>query len=390
MACFTLLFIIILTTVRKVTLLNCSDQLLPAASGDDIPYSQQVAPLQYCLVDNCTIMMVNTGEKLDIVYTTDSLIVATPTDGHTSVVIAKLEKELPCFTPLSSSDQDINGKFIGSLALATLISIVSGYNAVVHLLFKELRNTFGKLVMLYSLSVVMQCAVIVIMLIMHHAIAVNSWVICQITTTAYMAVSISVDSFATCVLTHLAYVLYRSYNRASEISMGRAKHLLRKYIACTVGQMAFFLAVIIIYDLLSGTGRYTLQSDGHCIFFNEKSYTTFYILEVSIIINKVAQIAMLAIYLSYFYKINKSISRQHSHKLSIVAITMGATVGLSQLIWIADGITGGSYSDIVGITGAVFFLLQHCVITINFMCTDKMSRLCKERFQHNQVTSNAN
>jgi len=274
MARFTLLFIVILTTVSKVTLLNCSDQLL-TASGDDMPDSQQVAPLQYCLVNNCTIMMVNTGEKLDVVYTTDSLIVATPTDGHTSVVIATLEKELPCFTPSSSSDQGINGQFIGSLALAMVISIVSGYNAVVHLLFRELRNTFGKLVIHYSLSVVMQCAVIVIMLIMHHAIAVNSWVICQIITTTYMAVSTSVDSFATCVVTHLAYVLYRSYNRASEISMGRAKHLLGKYIACTVVQMAFLLAVIISYDLLSGTGRYTLQSDGHCIFFNESSYTTF-------------------------------------------------------------------------------------------------------------------
>ena len=69
---------------------------------------------------------------------------------------------------------------------------------------------------------------------------------------------------------------------------------------------------------------------------------------------------------------------------------MGATVGLSQLIWITDGITGGNYSDIVGITGAISFLLQQCVITINFMSTDKMSQLCKERFQHNQVTPNAN
>jgi len=56
---------------------------------------------------------------------------------------------------------------------------------------------------------------------------------------------------------------------------------------------------------------------------------------VSTIINKFAQIAMLVVYLSYFYKISRSISRQHSHKLSIVAITMGATIGLSELIWMA-------------------------------------------------------
>ena len=51
-------------------------QQLPA-SGDD--HLQQVTTLQYCLLDNCTIMMIETGKELDIVYTTDSLIVTIPT-----------------------------------------------------------------------------------------------------------------------------------------------------------------------------------------------------------------------------------------------------------------------------------------------------------------------
>ena len=66
---FCLLFIL---TVSKVASLLCSDQQLPASGDDDL---QQVSTLQYCLVDDCTIMIIDTGEKLDIVYTTDSLIV---------------------------------------------------------------------------------------------------------------------------------------------------------------------------------------------------------------------------------------------------------------------------------------------------------------------------
>ena len=96
MACLTLLFIVILTTVSKVTSLHCSDQQLPPSGDDDL---QQVTTLQYCLVDHCTIMKINTGEKLDIVYTTDSLTVTTPTDGHTSEVITRLENELLCLEP---------------------------------------------------------------------------------------------------------------------------------------------------------------------------------------------------------------------------------------------------------------------------------------------------
>ena len=93
MACLTLLFIVILATVSKVTSLYCSDQQLPASGDVDL---QQVTTIQYCLVDDCTIMKIDTGEKLDIVYTTDSLIVTTPTDGHTSKVTARLENELHC------------------------------------------------------------------------------------------------------------------------------------------------------------------------------------------------------------------------------------------------------------------------------------------------------
>ena len=90
-------FHVTLTTVNKVTSLHCSDQQIPASGDDDL---QQVTTLQYCLVDNCTIMMIDTGEELDIVYTTNSLIVTTPTGAQTSMMIAKQESEIPlvaCF-----------------------------------------------------------------------------------------------------------------------------------------------------------------------------------------------------------------------------------------------------------------------------------------------------
>jgi len=56
---------------------------------------------------------------------------------------------------------------------------------------------------------------------------------------------------------------------------------------------------------------------------------------------------------------------------------MGATTSLSQLIWMANAISGDQYLAITQITGALFLLLQQCVITINFMCTNEMSHLCK-------------
>jgi len=148
MACLTLLFIVILTTASKVTSLHCS-QL--SASGDD--HLQQVTTLPYCLVDDCTIMKINTGEKLDIVYTTDSLIVTTPTDGHTSEVIVRLENELPCL----NFDGAFDNYQLAEIVEFSLITVVSGYIITMHVMFKELRNLLGKLLLMYNIAVVGMC-----------------------------------------------------------------------------------------------------------------------------------------------------------------------------------------------------------------------------------------
>ena len=64
MACSTLLFIAILT-VSKVTSFSCSNhQPSGSTSGDDVPAPQQVATLQYCFIDNCTVMRSDSREKL--------------------------------------------------------------------------------------------------------------------------------------------------------------------------------------------------------------------------------------------------------------------------------------------------------------------------------------
>ena len=49
---------------------------------------QKNSTLQYYQIDNCTIMRIDTGQQLDIVYTTQSLI---PTDGQTFMIISKNE-----------------------------------------------------------------------------------------------------------------------------------------------------------------------------------------------------------------------------------------------------------------------------------------------------------
>jgi len=97
-------------------------------------------------------MMIDTGEELDVVYTTDSLVVATPIDGHTSIMISKLKDELPCNVP-TNEDEDRTAILIVYMVVTTLVLAKSVYVVVVHLMFKQLRNLMGKLLLLYCLIV---------------------------------------------------------------------------------------------------------------------------------------------------------------------------------------------------------------------------------------------
>ena len=298
MASVALLFVVILTTISKVTSLHCSDQHLPA-SGDDDP--QQVTTLQYCLVDNCTIMMIDTGEELDIVYTTDSLIVATPTNGLTSMVIAKLEEDLPCFTP---STNHSTATFIGTIGMALLIATVSGYNFVVHLVFKQLREpVVGRLLLFYSLALVLRCSIALTLLMMHLKIEVNSQVVCQIGTISYQTASMIIHAFGACILTHIAYVMRCNYH-ISRVSKEMSESLFKRYMVYILGMVMFFLVAMISFDVITGAGRYTLQPDGHCILINHPLYDTIWLPKISLVINKYIQIAMFAVFLYYFYKLN--------------------------------------------------------------------------------------
>jgi len=128
------LFFIIILTVTEAASLHCGfDQHLPASGDDGFPDVQQV---EYCLIDDCTMIRIDTGERLDIVCTTNNLIITTPTDGRTStVVIVKQQNELPCYG-LGVDDQKVY--FVPSVLFCALSIVAGGYIAGLHLVFKKL------------------------------------------------------------------------------------------------------------------------------------------------------------------------------------------------------------------------------------------------------------
>ena len=81
MAYLTLFLITILTLAIGTTSIYYSDVQSPASGSPNTDLSQ-VTTLQYCVIDNCTIMRIDSGQQLEIVYTTESLLIVTPIGGQ--------------------------------------------------------------------------------------------------------------------------------------------------------------------------------------------------------------------------------------------------------------------------------------------------------------------
>ena len=302
MVWLTLLFVVTLTTVSKVTSLHCSDQQLPASGDDDL---QQVTTLQYCLVDNCTIMMIDTGEELDIVYTTNGLIVATPTDGHTSMMITKQKNEVPC---KKHSNMDLFKQFQGvKLVLALIIfAFAIMINALIiglHVFFKELITPVGKLLMLYNfLSACV--STIAIVYVLQYQVAHNSLMFCYIFSLAFMLTALGIRLCRTCILYHIVYVMYCS-SKLLRITPEMSRRMSKYYKAYQLGTILLTLFFIVSYDVVTGYYKGLLLPNSHCAMVAMSHYDTF--LSISTL-NYVAQLFLLIAYLYYTYHLNKDIS----------------------------------------------------------------------------------
>ena len=372
----TVLFLVALTTSKVATSFPCSDQRpLSFSSGDDnLSGSQQVTTLQYCLVDNCTIMMIDTGEELDIVYTTDSLLVAIPIDGHTSVTISKLEDELPCIVPTNRETGPTI--VIIFLAITTLVLAMSLYVVVVHLMFKQLRNLMGKLLLLYCLLAAIMTIISQVHFLM---IYINTpQAVCQFFTITIPLATAGLEAVSTCILHCFAFIVYYS-SKLYTTDEEERKALFRKYMAFILGSTFFVFFLMISYDLGVHQGAHILPNGVDCIVTTEFIGSILIIIAVS---HKSIQFPTFLVYLYYKYKINKDVKNpvtlnSQEKVLHKIAITMGATVGIAYILYMIHYIANSLFA--LNVAWLLFFI-QLCVITSRFMCTKRMKVLCKEYF----------
>ena len=375
MAYSALLFLIL--TGGKAAAEECSYQQLGGSGVLDL---QQVTTIPYCFIDECTIKRNDTGQQLDIIYTTDSILVVTPTGNQTSMAIAKNEDRCPCVTMVAD---DRTAEFVALVTIETLVAVVSGYILLIHLLYKEFRNLFGKLLMLYNGALCLQCVAAVILMITHFGITTNSQYICQSIFFLFMLGDIAIEVFATCILAYLAYTVYLS-NRLQLPSPSKDKWFFRCSLAYSISLLILFGSFIVARDLQTGNGRYTILPSGHCSYW-ASDYDTMLVPRTNAVINKLFQIALFIVYLCYYYKLSTSIteaseaSKKQNRALFKIAISIGGTIGISEFIFLLEVFFAVDY--IGGIVATILLSIQQCVIMTSFLYYKRMTKLCRDVFK---------
>ena len=217
--------------------------------------------------------------------------------------------------------------------------IATAYVIIVQLLFKDHHKVFGKLLTFYNLTLVVTSTSTIALQLMHYWITANSQIICHTTTIITSLAFPATESYATNILTHSAYLMYRCYHLKSRISKKTSQFLYRCYTTYAAFTLVLLFFVIIAYDWRTGNGKYTILPNGHCFLWSSPSYNTWFFTIFIAVINKLLQMVTFSAFLVYHYKFNKNVhaaqvSLRYSRQLYRITIAMGATVGISHFIFI--------------------------------------------------------
>ena len=358
----------LLLVILTITAFQWSCALMPATSEDGSGVDaadSKVITLQYCIVDNSTILRLDTGDQLDIVYTEDSALVVAMRDSHTTVEIPRLYDEQVCSMDNFPVDNVLpNSTYVILLVWAALLLAITSYNIAIHLLYKKLRNPMGKLLMLYSIFLAMLCVsyLLITTIIFAFPISINH--VCHAVKLVYIATYIGYEAIATCILAHSVHHMRQSY-KMIPLSPRDNKIVWRRCLCYVIGTIAIAMLVILTYDVGTTEGQY----NEYCSKY-DPVYVTMVTLKYSFtLINAPIQIAMFMTYLYYWYKMRNSrdlTDYQINQQIFRVAVAMGATISIANFFFIADWINvrknGSDFSPLVQTIATVMHLLQHYII----------------------------
>jgi len=171
--------------------------------GSSIPDLQQVTMVPYCIIDGCIIASYESGQQLEIIYTTNSVLVVTPIGNQTAMVIVRTYENFNC-----TDDAQRVFQFFVPATIKLVLSIVSGCIIVMYLSSKDMCTPFGLLMVLYNGAIIFQCLSAVALLFTNLYVHTHSYLTCYTIQFVFMQGLMVPEVFITCILAHIVYIMY--------------------------------------------------------------------------------------------------------------------------------------------------------------------------------------
>ena len=354
-------------------------------SGSGADAVEEVVTLEYCIINNSTILRLDTGEYLEVIYKRDSALVVTLNDLQTTMTVSRLNNE-----PVCSMDNSpgiiIIPTFLYvfmSVWLAIMLS-VTGYNIAIHLLFKELRNSFGMLLMLYSFFLAGQSICVFMITTLIYQFHISLHYICYVIKMVFIATDVGYDATAMCVLAHCAYHLWQSYKMIPH-NPSIDKVLSRRYFGYIFGSIVASMCVILAYDIGINKQKFDVSCGQDDSAFDALVRISFTVVSI----NRLIQIALFIVYLYCWYKLRipqDITGHKINPKLFRIAIAMGVTATFAKLFfifnWLLVQTTDFELSALAGTISSIMLLIQHCIIVGLFRWVKNVYRaLCKKQVE---------
>ena len=290
----------------NIQLEDCSSLADPATGSGANTSPANISVGEYCLIDQCNIKLVTTGEQLEVTSVSTDHLIATNQSSQQSLAISRQSYELGCVV-----DFFYYGAYfiISVLAfmfrflLLVLVAVASGYILGIHIMFKVLCKLLGKLLIVYNAALLAALFATLLLIMSNLLIAPGSQAVCQVFVHGYSMSFMLYESLGTVVTAQVYYMMYRDYKNMADISPTWSSQLFEHYMMFAFAPMLPMAILTIGFDFTAQVGNETILPTGHCILPPIDLYESLFLAYMYIALHKIAQFIVFIFTLHYFHKL---------------------------------------------------------------------------------------
>ena len=311
-----LVSLVINVASTQIQLQDCPSLADPTGSGTDSS-PVNISNDNYCIVDQCNIRLLTTGELLEVATLSDDYLLATNQSTQESVTVSRSTIEAPCFLNYFYYGSFLVIKILAFLfrfLLLLLIAVASGYILGIHVMFKVLCKLLGKLLMVYNVAVLVALFASLLLIMSNLLFAPGSQAVCQVLVHGYSLTFMLYESIGTVVSAQVYYMMYRDYKNMPDISPNWSSQLFEHYMMFAFAPMLPMAILTIGFDFTARVGNETILPSGHCILPPTDLYESLFLAYMYIAIHKIGQLLVFIYTLHYFHKLYVSFgNKQQPH-----------------------------------------------------------------------------